>query len=157
MLKTHLQCYLPVKDTSRISQQIHPGLSPGFWGMSIPPPGSLLNQSQYFETYEPTQPVDNDGGRNGRNKRKTVCVYTHTHTYRYIYVQREREYEGRPCTASGLKVVADVHDSPLRPCSLGCQPAPMVIADACLVSSNLPSWRMWAWWSCQLTSQEWLN
>ena len=101
--------------------------------MSIPPPGSLLNQSQYFE------PVDNDGGRNGRNKRKTVCVYTHTHTYRYIYVQRESEFEGRPCTASGLKVVADVHDSPLRPCSLGCQPAPMVIADACLVSSNLPS------------------
>ena len=53
--------------------------------MSIPPPGSLLNQSQYFE------PVDNDGGRNGRNKRKTVCVYTHTHTYRYIYMYRERE------------------------------------------------------------------
>lgn len=105
--------------------------------MSIPPPGSLLKQSQYFEAYEPTQPADNDGGRNGRNKRKTVCVYTHT--YRYIYRERKREYEGRPCTASGLKVVADVHDSPLCPCSLGCQPAPMVIADACLVSSNLPS------------------
>ena len=45
---------------------------------------------------------------------------------------RERERKPYPSTASGLKVVADVYDSPPCPCSLGCQPAPMVIADGCL-------------------------
>ena len=54
-------------------------------------------------------------------KENSVCV-------------REREYEGKPypSTASGLKVIADVYFSPPCPCSLGCQPAPMVIADGCL-------------------------